>query len=169
MLSIEILGYATELYSHKQNKDNFDEAEFLEKHKENFYELNEDNFDVMTYGDKNISLFVTLNNENVLEEFDGKPLNEYGCEIMEPMEINYRDFSETVIDEKVVIWGHNGMFSQTYNFNEVDQFSIDKLKVFLLKLEEDIFITGITYDGQDPDDEEPDFAPKHGYWGPYIY
>ena len=100
---------------------------------------------------------------------DSKPLNEYGCEIPEPMEINYRDFSETGIDEKVVIWGHNGMFSYTYNFNEVDQFSIDKLKIFLLKLEEDIFITGITYDDQDPDDEEPDFAPKHGYWGPYIY
>ena len=65
MLSIEILGYATEFYSHKQNKDNFDEAQFLEKHKENFYELNEDNFDVMSYGDKNISLFVTLDNENV--------------------------------------------------------------------------------------------------------
>ena len=43
------------------------------------------------------------------------------------------------------------------------------LKVSLLKLEEDIFIAGITYDDQDPDDEEPDFAPKHGYWGPYIY
>ena len=114
-------------------------------------------------------LFVTLNNETVLEEFDGKPLNEYGCEILEPMEINYRDFSETGIDEKVVIWGHNGMFSCTYNFNEVDQFSIDKLKVSLLKLEEDIFIAGITYDDQDPDDEEPDFAPKHGYWGPYVY
>ena len=38
MLSIEILGYATEFYSHKQNRDNFDEAGFIEKHKENFHE-----------------------------------------------------------------------------------------------------------------------------------
>ena len=64
---------------------------------------------------------------------------------------------------------HNATFSCSYNFNEVDQFSIDKLKIFLLKLEEDIFITGITYDEQDPDDEEPDFTPKHGYWGPCHY
>ena len=57
----------------------------------------------------------------------------------------------------------------TYHFNKIDEFSIEKLKVFLSKLEDDIFITGITYDDQDPDNEEPDFAPKHGYWGPYIY
>ena len=169
MLSIEISGYATEFYAHKQSKDNFNEAEFLDKHKSNFYDLNEDNFDVKSYGDNHISLDVTLNNETVLEEFEGKPLNEYGCEISEPIEINYRDFSETGADEKVVIWGHNGMFSCTYHFYEVDQFSIDKLKVFLIKLGDEIFINGITYDDQDPDEEEPGFAPKHGYWGPYIY
>ena len=38
MLSIEILGYATEFYSHKQNRDNFDESGFIEKHKENLHE-----------------------------------------------------------------------------------------------------------------------------------
>ena len=50
MLSIEILGYATEFYSHKQNKDNFMK---VEKHKENFYEFEDK---IMSY-DKNISLF----------------------------------------------------------------------------------------------------------------
>ena len=33
----------------------------------------------------------------------------------------------------------------------------------------DEYITGIQYDSKDPDDEEPDFSPKHGYWGPKIY
>ena len=32
----------------------------------------------------------------------------------------------------------------------------------------DEFITCIQYDSKDPDDEEPDFNPKHGYWGPKV-
>ena len=169
MLSIEIMGYATEFYSHKLSNNEFDEEEFLEKHKENFYELNEDNFDMMSYGDGDLSINVTLNNKTVLEEMGGKTLKEYNCKMSEPLETNYRDFSDTGVNDKVVIWGHNGVFSSTYHFNKIDEFSIEKLKVFLSKLEDDIFITGITYDDQDPDDEEPDFAPKHGYWGPHIY
>ena len=33
----------------------------------------------------------------------------------------------------------------------------------------DEYITGVQYDSNDPDDEEPDFSPKYGYWGPKIY
>ena len=49
-------------------------------------------------------------------------------------------------------------------------------KLFIIKLIDsndkdvgDEFITGIQYDSKDPDDEEPDFNPKHGYWGPKVY
>ena len=33
----------------------------------------------------------------------------------------------------------------------------------------EIFINGIAYDDKDPDNAEPHFEPKHGYWGPHIF
>lgn len=169
MLEIEIFGYGSEFYSKKFDKNNFNEQDFLSKHKDDFYDLNDENFDMMTYADtdKNISINVTLNDKIVYEK--EKTLLDHSIKASKITEINHREFSDAKENEKVVIWGHSIMLSKTYTFNEVEKFSIEKIEVHLLKLGNDLLINGITYNNLDADEEEPDFSPKHGYWGPYIY
>tara|TARA_B100001179_G_C18350919_1_gene300783 strand:- start:96 stop:608 length:513 start_codon:yes stop_codon:yes gene_type:complete len=170
MLEIEIVGQGTEFYSYKVKKSSFNEKKFLEKHKQDYFKLNEDNFEMMSYGDKEtiITINVNLNGKNIYE-YVAKTLKDHNCKISKITKTNYRDFSETGTADKVAIWGHSGMYSCIHSFNDVNKFSIEKLEVFLLELEKEIFINGIAYDDKDPDNAEPHFEPKHGYWGPYIF
>ena len=58
--------------------------------------------------------------------------------------------------------------------NEKD-FDINKLEISGFSMPEmegngvERFFAGLTYNGNDPDDEEPNFQPKYGYWDPSYF
>ena len=175
MLSIEIFGYGNEFYKVDYEKNTFDEKKFIKDHGENYYELKEDSFDQLLANVDRLTIIVNLNNKEVFNQ-EGKLGKELKVLLEKEITISWRDFAESDANQKTVIWGHGGIISNRYIFNNVNEFSINKLKVFRMKLIDsndkdvgDEFITGIQYDSKDPDDEEPDFNPKHGYWGPKVY
>lgn len=165
MLEINITAYGSEFYHHHVDRSNFNEKEFLKKHEDNYIELNEDNFDMASMAETSINIHVILNGKEVYNA--DKEIDELS--VADVRDENYRDYSNTKEHQKVVIWGHNCVLTTTHTFNDINDFSIKNLEFYFFKLKDEMFISSICYNGEDADDTEFDMAPKHGYWGPYIY
>ena len=175
MLTIEIFGYGNEFYKHVLNKSDFDEVKFLEDHKDDYFELEDDNFDMMIANQDRISIIVNLDGKEVYNE-QGSLGKELKVSLEKEINSTWGEFVELDESKKTVIWWHGGIISTTFTFNKIDNFSIEKLKIFRMSLDNsadheanDKYITGIQYDSTDPDDEVPDFTPKYGYDGPKVY
>ena len=175
MLRIEIFGYGNEFYKIDYDKNSFDEKKFIKDHSEDYYELEEISFDQLVANEDRLTIIANLNDKEVVNE-EGSLGKDLKVLLEKETTSTWKDFAESNDNQKTVIWGHGGIVGATYVFSDTSDFSIDKLKVFRAKLVDpnnkevsDEYITGIQYDSKDPDDEEPDFSPKHGYWGPKIY
>ena len=175
MLTIEIFGYGNEFYKHEISKSDFNEKNFLDKYSESYHEIEDENFDMLIADEDRVSIIANLNGKEVFNEQGSLGL-ELKATLDKENNTTWKEFAESNDDNVTVIWGHGGIISFFYTFNEVDSFSIEKLKIFRLSLpnsEDDdsknVYISGVEYDGKDPDEEEPDFNPKYGYWGPKIY
>ncbi len=175
MLRIEIFGYGNEFYKVDYDKNIFDKKKFIENHSEDYHELEEESFDQLLANEDRISISVYVNDKEVFNQ-EGSLGKDLKVSLEKETIMSWKDFVESDASKKTVLWGHGGIISSTYIFNNIDNFSIDKLKVFRTKLVDpnnnevnDEYITSVQYDSNDPDDEEPDFTPKYGYWGPKIY
>lgn len=175
MLTIEIFGYGNEFYKHEILKNDFNKENFLDKYSESYHELEDENFDMLIADEDRVSIIVNLNGKEVFNE-EGSLGLELKATLDKEKNSTWKEFAESDDNNVTIIWGHGGIISYFYTFNEVDNFSIEKLKIFRLSLpnsdgddSKNIYISGIEYDGKDPDEEEPDFNPKYGYWGPKIF
>jgi len=130
MLTIEIFGYGNEFYKHEVSKSDFNEKNFLDKYSESYHELEDENFDMLIADEDRVSIIVNLNGKEVFNEQGSLGL-ELKATLDKENNATWKEFAESDDNNVTVIWGHGGIISYFYTFNEENTFSIEKLKIQL--------------------------------------
>ena len=158
MLIVDIAGMGDEFYVLRLNAKDFDSETFLAEHEEDYMDLEEEGHDSLFAVDGELIFSVDLNGETVFETM-----------------LSWREFSEAELDEVAVIWGHSGTVGNMFFFNDVEEFDMSKLQIYadhrptIDGADRQLLFMGVTYNGNDPDDVQLDFVPKHGFWNPVIF
>ncbi len=176
MLIVDIAGMGDEFYVLRLNAKDFDSETFLAEHEEDYMDLEEEGHDSLFAVDGELIFSVDLNGETVFETNEGKIGRDIAAELLigESM-LSWREFSEAELDEVAVIWGHSGTVGNMFFFNDVEEFDMSKLQIYADQrptidgTDRQLLFMGVTYDGNDPDDVQLDFVPKHGFWNPVIF
>ena len=105
-----------EINSFQDGKNLFDEKKFINDHSKDYYELKEDSFDQLLANVDRLTIIVNLNNKEVFNQ-EGKLGKELKVLLEKETIMSWKDFVESDESTKTVLWGHGGMISSTYIFN----------------------------------------------------
>ena len=170
MITIEIVGRGSEFYFKKDDAENFDKDAFIAENGEDCGDWEEDEMDMMISLENGIQIYVNEDDDD--EDYDIEDC--FASDSKVKVQINegpdWRTYGDAEEDNVLIIWGHSGVIGYSFTFENASKFDISKLEISGFKmpdLDSDNVIRyfgGITYNGEDPDEEEPNFEPKYGYW-----
>ena len=176
MIQIEIVGRGSEYYFKKEDASDFDKESYISENGEDYGDWDEDDMDMFISLETGIQIYV-------YEEDNNKDFDIEDCFASDsPTKIkmsdgvsDWRTYTNADDDDAVIIWGHSGVIGFSMTFENEKDFDINKLEISGFSMPEmegngvERFFAGLTYNGNDPDDEEPNFQPKYGYWDPSYF
>jgi hypothetical protein len=175
-LKIECWNRGKEVYGLKYTKTKFESKKFLNKYKNDYFELTDESIESEIPFNENLGLKIALNNVEIHYR-DGYRGGSIPASI-KIIEIDtsetYRELLKATDKESCVVWFHDYVNTLTCNWNKIKNFDLTKITLYIQKRLDETdgttyrILKGINYDNKEALEVDSYGEPKTGYFGPFV-